>query len=602
VRELTVPSEGGTPTVTNVAEYVFANAAEFPQRTALRRHVDGRWVDITSVQFADDVVAVARGLIAAGIAPRDRVALMAKTCYEWTLFDFALLAIGAVVVPIYETSSAAQVEWILADSGARAIVIETAQHEAIVESVRGAIPDVVAVWRIEGDAVGTLTAAGADVGTETVTTRRQAVASDDLASLIYTSGTTGRPKGCELTHGNFVTEVTELVAGLHELFGEGRSTLLFIPVAHVFGRVIEIGAIATGCVLGHSADIKNLVTTLGEFQPTFVLSVPRVFEKVYNSAKQRANADGRAKIFDLADRVAVRYSEALERGSVPLTLKARHLLFEKLVYGKLRGALGGRCTAAVSGGAPLGARLGHFFRGAGVTVYEGYGLTETTAGVCVNRPGAIRIGTVGRPAGGVSVRVADDGELLVRGGMVFAGYWKNDDATKEAIDADGWFHTGDLGSIDADGYVSITGRKKEIIVTASGKNVAPVVLEDRVRAHWLVSQCLVVGDRKPFVGALITIDPESFPLWLTDHGRPESTALRDVIDDPELRASVQHAVDDANHAVSNAESIRKFIILPGDWTEATGELTPSLKLKRTMVMETCAAQIAALYGGGRASP
>jgi long-chain acyl-CoA synthetase len=600
VRDLTVPGYGVTPRATNVADYVFANAADFPARPALRRRVDGRWTDITSADFADQVMDVARGLIAAGIGPGDRVALMAKTSYEWTLFDFAVLAIGAVLVPVYETSSAGQVEWILADSGARGIIVETAEHEALVDSVRGSIPAVAQVWRIERDAVAKLTAAGAGVRPEEVTARRATTASDDLASLIYTSGTTGRPKGCELTHSNFVSEVTEVTEGLHQLFGDGTSTLLFIPAAHVFGRMIEIGAIATGCVLGHWSDMKNLVTGLAEFEPTFVLSVPRVFEKVYNTARQRANGDGRGKIFDLAGRVAVRYSEALERGSAPVMLKAQHAVFDKLVYGRLRGALGGRCVAAVSGGAPLGARLGHFFRGVGVTVYEGYGLTETTAGVCVNRPDAIRIGTVGRPAGGVSVRIADDGELLVRGGMVFAGYWNNDDATKEAIDADGWFHTGDLGSIDGDGFVSITGRKKEIIVTASGKNVAPAVLEDQVRAHWLISQCLVVGDRQPYVGALITIDPESFRLWLVQHGRPEATPLRDLIDDAGLRASVQEAVDDANQAVSKAESIRKFTILPEDWTEATGDLTPSLKLKRNVVVQTCAAQIAALYSSGRA--
>ncbi len=602
MRELSVASRGAEPGATNVADYVFANATRRPNHTALRRRVDGRWLDITSAQFADEVTDVARGLIAAGIEPGDRVALMSKTRYEWTLFDFAVLAIGAAVVPIYETSSAKQVEWILADSAAKALVVETAEHEAIVDSIRSAAPGLAHVWRIEDDAVASLTAQGAEVPADAVTNRRQATAFDDLASIIYTSGTTARPKGCQLAHRNFVTEITEIIStSLRVLFADGTSTLLFIPVAHVFGRVIEIGALATGCTLGHSSDIKNLVTVLGEFQPTFVLSVPRVFEKVYNTAKQRAHGEGKGKIFDLADRVAVGYSEALERGSVTLPLRLQHALFDRLVYSKLRAALGGRCTAAVSGGAPLGARLGHFFRGVGITVYEGYGLTETTAGICVNLPDGIRIGTVGRPAPGVSVRVADDGELLFRSDLVFHGYWNNDEATKEAIDADGWFHTGDLGAIDADSYVSITGRKKEIIVTAGGKNVAPAILEDRVRAHWLVSQCLVVGDRRPFVAALVTIDPESFPLWLERHGRPVTTTMREVVDDPELNASVQEAIDEANKAVSQAEAIRKFVILPTDWTEATGELTPSLKLKRNIVQQAWSDDIAALYSGDRAA-
>jgi long-chain acyl-CoA synthetase len=599
VQELSVPSTGETPPMTNVADYAYANAADYPSRVAVRKRQQTGWRDVTFAQFADEVTLAARGLIASGIARGDRVAIMARTCYEWTLLDFALFALGAVVVPIYETSSAEQVAWILGDSGAKAIVVETAEHEATVAAIRDQIPDLHQVWQLDGGAIAELADAAAQVPAEAVAERRTATRLDDLASLIYTSGTTGRPKGCELIHGNFVTEVTELTAALDQLFIEGTSTLLFIPAAHVFGRVIQIGAIARGCVLGHTADIKNLVGELGTFQPTFVLSVPRVFEKVYNTAKQRAHADRKGRIFDAAERVAIRYSTALADGSVPLSLRLQHAMFDRLVYRKLRAALGGRCTAAVSGGAPLGARLGHFFRGVGVTVYEGYGLTETTAGVCVNAIDAIRIGTVGRPAGGVSIRIADDGELLVRSDLVFRGYWQNEAATKGAIDPDGWFHTGDLGSIDGDGFVSITGRKKEIIVTASGKNVAPAVLEDRVRAHWLVSQCLVVGDRQPFVAALVTIDPDAFPTWLAAHGRSRSTAVADVVRDADLHATVQEAIDEANRAVSKAESIRKFAILPSDWTEATGDLTPSLKLKRGQVATACAAQITALYADER---
>ena len=595
MRELSVPSKAPNPRQHNTADYVFENAASFPDRVALRRRVDGEWRDVSSAVFGAEVLALAKGLIAAGVEAGDRIALMSKTRYEWTLIDFAVLSIGAVVVPIYETSSAEQVEWILSDSGATAIFVETDAHEATVDSVHESAVAGLSVWRIEGDALADLGARGADLSDDQVHKRREAVTPTDLASIIYTSGTTGRPKGCQLLHLNFITEVSEVTVELRHLFNEDTSTLLFLPIAHVFGRVIEIGALATGSTLGHTADVKNLIADLAAFQPTFILSVPRVFEKVYNTARQKAHADGKGKIFDMAERVAIRYSQALEHGSVPLPLKLQHAVFDRLVYGKFRAALGGRCTAAISGGAPLGARLGHFFRGVGLTIYEGYGLTETTAGICVNRPDALRIGTVGPPVGGTSVRIADDGELLFKSNLVFAGYWRNEAATADAIDAEGWFHTGDIGEIDQDGFVTITGRKKELIVTAGGKNVAPAVLEDRLRANWLVSQCLVVGDRQPFIAALVTIDPEAFPTWLEKTGRPATTNLADVVADPELRAEVQSAIDDANKAVSKAEAIRKFTILPFDWTEATGQLTPSLKLKRNVVQKECAAEIAALY-------
>jgi long-chain acyl-CoA synthetase len=595
VREFHVASHVTSLTMSNVADLVFDNANSRPDHIALRRRVDGAWHDVTDRAFADEVMAVAKGLIAAGIAAGDRVAIMSKTRYEWTLADFAVLAIGAVVVPIYETSSAEQVEWILSDSGARGAFVETDDHVGLVESVRERTPDLAHVWQFEKGAVDALVADGSGVAEDEVTRRREAVSLDDIASIIYTSGTTGRPKGCRLLHRSFLAECTELAEILESFFNRSTSTLLFLPIAHVFGRVIEIGSLYVGCTLGHTADVKNLIDDLAAFRPTFVLAVPRVFEKVYNSAKQRAHGSGKGKIFDRAEAVAIAYSEATQRGSVPARLKLQHAVFDKLVYAKLRAALGGNCVAAVSGGAPLGARLGHFFHGVGVTVYEGYGLTETTAGICVNRPGALRIGTVGQPVGGVSVRIADDGELLVRAPLVFAGYWRNDVATDEAIDPAGWFHTGDLGEIDADGFVRITGRKKELIVTAAGKNVAPAVLEDRIRAHWLISQCLVVGDQKPFIAALITIDPESWPAWLQQHDRPAGTEVAELIDDPDLHADVQAAVDDANKAVSTAESIRKFAILAEDWTEQGGQLTPSLKLKRTVVHKEAAGEIAALY-------
>lgn len=596
VREYSVAATVTPEQRHGVADYVFANAAERPDLGAIRRQDSGgNWFDVSSLAFAGEVVDVARGLIAAGIEAGDRVALMSRTRYEWTVADFAIFAVGAVTVPIYETSSAEQVEWILTDSQAKAGFVETTAHRDLVESVRAAAPALGPVWVFDDDAMTTVPALGTAVSPAQVHERRAAVRPEDLASIIYTSGTTGRPKGCELTHANFLGEVTQVVVGLSQLFNPQSSTLLFLPLAHVFGRAIEIGAIATGTTLGHTPDVSTLIEDLGTFQPHFVLSVPRVFEKVFNTAKQRAHVDGKGKIFDHAAQVAIDYSSALDAGSVALALKLQHKLFDRLVYRKMRAALGGRCAAAISGGAPLGARLGHFYRGIGVTIFEGYGLTESTAGACVNLQDAIKIGTVGRPIPGMSARIAEDGELLLKGQVIFHGYWHNDAGTAEALDAQGWLHTGDIGELDDDGFVSITGRKKELIVTANGKNVAPAVLEDRLRAHWLVGQCLVVGDGQPFVAALITIDPESWPTWLKQNGHAADTSVAEMAEDEALRAELQQAVEDANRAVSRAESIRKFVVLPADWTESGGQITPSLKLKRNVVMRENTEQISALY-------
>ena len=440
---------------------------------------------------------------------------------------------------------------------------------------------------------------GDDVSDEELESRRTTAGPADLATLIYTSGTTGRPKGCMLTHGNFMFELTVAIDELDELFaptgehGEGASTLLFLPLAHVFARIIQVGCVKARVRMGHSADIKHLLDDFAAFRPTFILAVPRVFEKVFNTASQRAMADGKGAIFSRAADVAIAWSRGQESGKVPLAVRAQHRVLDRLVYARLRAALGGRCTYAVSGGAPLGDRLGHFYRGIGVTVLEGYGLTETTAALTANLPEAIKVGTVGRPLQGTSVRVADDGELLFRGGQVFAGYWHNDEATAEARDAQGWFHTGDVGEIDDEGFVRITGRKKEILVTAGGKNVAPAVLEDRLRAHHLVDQCVVVGDGQPFIAALVTLDPETLPAWAEQHGKSGDVA--DLVDDPDLRAEIEAAVEEANKAVSKAESIRRFTILPDAWTEETGQLTPSLKLKRGVVMREHRDDVDALY-------
>jgi long-chain acyl-CoA synthetase len=595
VRELIVPPVATVAEDTNLTDPVWENADSYPDMQVLSRRVGSAWQHVTAAEFRNEVVGLAKGLIASGVGPGDRVGLMSKTRYEWTLFDYAIWSAGAVTVPIYETSSAEQVAWILGNSGAVAIVAETADHVAVVESVRPQLPDLHAVWQIDTDAAGTLTAEGFGTPDEAVAERRAGVGRDDLATIIYTSGTTGRPKGCELTHGAFYADVANAMPVLNKLFKDGSSTLLFLPLAHVFARLIQCGAIATRTRLGHSADVKNLLDDLAVFKPTFILAVPRVFEKVYNGAKQKAHAGGKGAIFDAAEQTAIAYSEALDNGGAGLGLRLKHALFAKLVYSKLHAALGGECIAAVSGGAPLGARLGHFFRGIGVTVYEGYGLTETSAPSTVNQPDAIKIGTVGRPLPSVGIHIASDGEVLISGPHLFRGYWQNEAATKEAIDPEGWFHTGDLGELDADGFLSITGRKKEIIVTAGGKNVAPAVLEDTVRAHPLISQAMVVGDQQPFIACVVTIDPEAFDPWKERTGKPAGATVADLVDDADLRAEVQGAVDAANKGVSKAEGIKKFVILPRDFTEEGGEMTPSLKLKRHVIMKQYAEDVAALY-------
>ncbi|MBP2473761.1 long-chain acyl-CoA synthetase [Crossiella equi] len=594
MREFSVPATATVAVEENLTDMVWANAERFATAVSFRRRVDGTWLDVTAKEFLTEVVAAAKGLIAAGLEQGDRIGLLSKTRYEWTLLDYAIWAAGLVSVPIYETSSAQQMDWILSDSGAKAVIVETSAHRSTLDGVRGNLPELAHVWQIEGGAVELLTEAGKDVPDSAVQERRTALKADDLATIIYTSGTTGRPKGCELTHRNLLAEIRADIAAFPELLQAGNSLLAFLPLAHVLARVLAVCSVYTRTTVGHTADVKNLVADLGTFRPTFVVSVPRVFEKVYNGAKQKAHAEGKGKIFDIAEATAVAYSEALDHGGAGLGLKLKHALFDKLVYVKLRNALGGRCKAAVSGGAPLGARLAHFFRGVGVTVYEGYGLTETSAAACVNTKEASRIGSVGKPVGGTSVRIGEDGEVLIKGDIVFGRYWRNEAATEESV-REGWFHTGDLGELDEQGFLSITGRKKEIIVTAGGKNVAPAVLEDRLRSHPLISQCMVVGDRQPFIAALVTIDPEFFPAWKQQHGKSAEASVSDLIEDADLRGEVEAAVAEANQAVSNAEAIKKFRILPVDFTEAGGELTPSLKLRRNVVNETYATEISGMY-------
>ncbi len=593
--EITCPLRIELPIASNINDIIADRLRRGPDDALAEVQRDGAWHPVSVREFDEQVVAVAKGLVALGVQPGESVGIMSRTRYEWTLLDFAAWAAGAVPVPIYETSSAEQVEWILTDAAVTVLVVETEQHAATVAEVREKAPACREVFVIDDDAVGTLVARGAEVPDDEIARRRSLATLDDLATIIYTSGTTGRPKGAELTHRNFASLAKNTVAEVPEVFDdpEGR-TLLFLPLAHVFARFIEVVAITSGAVLGHSPDIKTLVADLGTFQPTFVLAVPRVFEKVYNGAEQKAAAGGKLKIFRWAAATAQAWSRALDTPKGPSPwLSFQHTVADKLVYGKLRATLGGRARFAVSGGGPLGERLGHFYRGIGLTILEGYGLTESTAPTCVNRPDRTKVGTVGLQLPGCGVRLAEDGEILLKGHHIFRGYHNNPQATAEAFDGE-WFRTGDLGSLDDEGFLRITGRKKEIIVTAAGKNVAPAVLEDRLRAHALVSQCVVVGDNRPFIGALITLDPEGLPGWLAMHDKPEMT-VDEARTDPDVLAALDEAVTRANRAVSKAESIRKFTVLSSDFTVENGYLTPSLKFRRAQVLRDFSEQIEVLY-------
>ncbi len=554
------------------------------------------WRDITAAQFQREVIELAKGFVAAGVEPGDKIGFIARTTYDWTLVDFALFFAGAVMVPIYETSSASQIEWILTDSASVAVISESAEHAARVAEIRDNTPLIRSAWTMESGDLDALRAQGKDVTDEEIERRRNLANAADIATLIYTSGSTGRPKGCVLTHSNFVELSRNSAKALRDVVETpGASTLLFITTAHVFARFISILDIHAGVKTGHQPDTKQLLPALGSFKPTFLLAVPRVFEKVYNSAEQKAEAGGKGKIFRAAAQAAIEHSTLKQDGKkIPLALKAKFWLFDKLVYGKLRDAMGGNVTYAVSGSAPLGARLGHFFASLGVTILEGYGLTETTAPATVNTAQRTKIGTVGPVLPGVGVRLAEDSEIEVRGINVFKEYWKNPEATAEAFDGD-WFKTGDIGSFDDDGYLTITGRKKEILVTAGGKNVAPAVLEDPIRANPIVGQVVVVGDQKPFIAALVTLDPEMLPTWLANNGLPETLPLAEAATNSAVRAEVQRAIDTANKGVSRAESIRKFEILDSEWTEDSGHLTPKMSIKRNVILKDFAPEIDKIY-------
>ncbi|CAN5641853.1 long-chain fatty acid--CoA ligase [soil metagenome] len=600
MREFSVPASFSVGEHDNVAAAVFEHERDHPDHVIYQRLIDGVWTDVTCAQAAAQIRATAQGLIARGVNAGDRVAILSATRYEWAILDLAILSVGALTVPIYETSAAEQVRWVLTDSAAVLLLAETDAHATLASELTEDLPALREILTIDGSGTGALdqlAEGGAAVDPGEVTARLAALRADDPATLIYTSGTTGRPKGCQLTHSNLLYEIRGAKAAVPTLLQKGERLLVFLPLAHVLARAITLAGFHNLVTVGFTSDIKNLVPMLSVFKPTIVVSVPRVFEKVYNTAEQNAANDGKGKIFAIAAQTAIDWSEAQESSGPGLVLRLKHAVFDRLVYGKLRAALGGDCHAAISGGAPLGARLCHFYRGVGLTIYEGYGLTETSAAIAVNQIGAIKVGTVGKLVPGNSMRIADDGELMLRGGVVFHGYWQNEQATSDAIE-DGWFHTGDLGSVDGDGFLKIVGRKKEIIVTAGGKNVAPAVLEDQLRAHPLISQAMAVGDAQPFIGALITIDPEAFVGWKQRNGKDAGASVGDLATDPDLMAEVDVAVKQANTAVSHAEQIRKFRILPVDFTEDTGELTPTLKVKRKVVAEKFAGDIDAIYTKG----
>ncbi|MFI8813758.1 MULTISPECIES: AMP-dependent synthetase/ligase [unclassified Streptomyces] len=607
VREVSVPAFAPRVLRGSLAEIPFDNAREAPSEAVLsRKQQDGSWRDVSAAEFAAEVLAVAKGLMAEGLRAGDRIAIMSRTTYEWTLLDFAAWAAGLVTVPIYPTSSAFQARWILQDSGAVACAVETKEQARLISQERKQLGDLAHLWQLDTGAVGRLRTLGKDIPDEAVAARRATLEPDTPATLIYTSGTTGRPKGCVLTHGNFFAEVDNAIELLHPVFKSvsayPASTLLFLPLSHVFGRMVAIGCMRARVRLGHAPSIRteDLLADLAGFKPSFLLAIPYVLEKVYNTGRATAEKMGRASSFDRAARIAQRYGEAVEaaehgRGPGPgLGLRAARALYDPLVYRRIRAALGGHVRYAICGGSPLGHRLAAFYAGAGIEIFEGYGLTETTAAHTVTPPLKPRLGTVGWPLPGASVRIADDGEVLLRGGQVFQGYWDAERGEPVPVLDDGWFATGDLGELDGEGYLTITGRKKDIIITSGGKNVTPAPLEDWLRAHPLVSQCMVVGDNRSFITALITLEPDGLQHWRRMR-KKQDVPIRDLVNDEELRAALQRAVDEANRLVSRAESIRKFTVLPGDFTEASGHLTPSLKLKRDAIARDFSAQIEELY-------
>ncbi|MGW0840557.1 AMP-dependent synthetase/ligase [Streptomyces sp. NPDC002787] len=606
MREFTNPPSASAPPVGGLADVVYEYAQEDPTYIALGRKDElGEWRDVTSAEFRDEVLALAKGLLAQGVRFGDRVAIMSRTRYEWTLFDYALWTVGAQVVPLYPTSSAEQVFWMLYDSQCTAAMVEHEDHAMTIATVIDRLPQLRRLWQLDVGAVQELYESGAHLDDEVVHRHRRAVTPESIATIIYTSGTTGRPKGCVISHANFMVEADTVIERWAPLFksrkGDEAATLLFLPLAHVFGRMVQVAGIRGKVKFGHQPQLNAavLLPDLAAFKPTFFLAVPYIFEKVFNASRRKAEREGRSGPFEKAVEVAVKYADAMEAkawGTGPgpsAALRVQHQFFDKVVYGKIREAMGGRIKYAMSGGSAMDRRLGLFFAGAGVHIFEGYGLTECTAAATANPPERTRYGTVGQAIPGMTVHIADDGEIWLRGPNVFQGYLNNPKATDETLH-DGWLATGDLGSLDEDGYLTITGRKKEILVTSGGKSVSPAILEERVRDHPLVAQCIVVGNDRPYIAALVTLDGEAVEHWLTMHGKPKLSPA-DLVRDPELETEVRRAVVTANTLVSQAESIRTFRILAHQFTEEHGLLTPSLKLKRKAIEKAYAVEVEALY-------
>ena len=594
MRSFEIPALVVSAETSNITDMLVDRAKRTPNLPLYALAQGEGFKNISATEFLAEVQAVAKGLIASGVQASQAVALMSRTRYEWTVLDFAIWFAGAVSVPVYETSSASQMEWILSDSDAVALIAETSEHTNRFAQVKAALPLVRLVMTFEDNCIEELKKRGKEITDEVLEQRRQSSKLHDLATIIYTSGTTGKPKGCELTHRGFMELSKNACADIPEVLVEGRSTVLFLPLAHVFARFIEVLCVEGGIKVLHEPDQKNVASRLSSFKPEFLLAVPRVFEKVYNGAEQKAEAGGKGEIFRKAAAVAIAWSESLDHSGPSLGLKLKHFVFDKLVYKKIRAAMGGNLKYAISGGAPLGTRLGHFFRALGVVVLEGYGLTETTAPATISRPANIKIGKVGTPLPGTAVKIADDGEIWLKGHNIMRGYWRNEKATNEVL-KDGWFATGDIGTLDDDGMLSITGRKKELLVTAGGKNVAPAVLEDPLRANPLIGQVVVIGDNKPFIAALVSLDSEMLPIWLANHEGDKTLSVAEAAKSPIVLAAIQSAIDDANQLVSRAESIRKFVIIDRELTEASGHLTPSLKIKRNVVLEDFAAAVEEIY-------
>ena len=598
MRSYELPSLVESPANESITDLLLQRVKQTPNLPLFAvEKTPGVWTEVSAKDFLTQVEDLAKGFIASGIRPGDAVGIMSRTRYEWALVDFALWFAGAVSVPIYETSAPAQIEWVLSDSDAIALIIENSEHQNRFDSIKAMVPSVKQVWKLEDDSLPKLVAQGKGVTAQQLEQARTSLNLDSLATIIYTSGTTGKPKGCELLHRGFVDLSKNSKIELPEVVKEGYATVMFLPLAHVYARFISILCVHAGIKVGHQPDTTNVAAAMQSFHPDFLLAVPRVFEKVYNSAEQKAEAGGKGKIFRKAVHVAIDYSRALDaKGGPSIGLKVQHKIFDILVYKKLRAAMGGKVKYAVSGGAPLGERLGHFFRSIGLIVLEGYGLTETSAPAMIGRVTDAKIGKVGRVLPGCGVKIADDGEILLKGSNVLRGYWKNTEATKATMDGE-WFKTGDIGELDDEGFISITGRKKELIVTAGGKNVAPTALEDPLRASPIIGQAVVIGDQRPFVAALLSLDPEMMPAWLANNGQPADLTLAQAAKNPKVLQELQKAVDEVNATVSNAEAIKKFEVIDSELSEKSGHLTPSLKIKREVVTRDFAPVIEQIYGG-----